>query len=182
MKSKSKFLSAAAAVALLCTLALGGCGKRDDTIAEFPTPALDHRVEFHQPADKDAAESDRIVHYASDHKTKIGADIFYKNGNTGSIVYRTYGDAAGTIETAVVKYPLQEGQKTPQVARELHLDLDGRTLLKDRVYTDTGVLKYSGDRVGADAYETSEYRTEGPDAGKGLKSIKFSCASTAYGK
>jgi len=117
-------------------------------------------VQFHLVKDKQKQEKVRYVQYAPDGKTKLGLQIEYQNGNSAWVKFRTSGSAAGTIESVQFKYPLQDGQKSRQVARELGLDTDGRTYLFDRAYRQNGVLSYSAERK-ADKYEAFEYFDNG---------------------
>jgi len=76
-------------------LALGGCGKSTTLLRSSDPDWIAELSSISQLTKMRGVRSYRPL--ASDRKTKIGADIFYRTA-TGSIVYRTYGDAVGTIE------------------------------------------------------------------------------------
>jgi hypothetical protein len=156
-------IPAAALTALLFAtgLLLSGCGqKKEENITQMFPPQLDNRIEFHQ-GNKDLKELVRMVQYAPDGKTPISAQIEYEAGKTGFVTYRTTGDAAGTISQVKIVYPPVAGKKDRQTARELALDLDGKTYLNDRVFRADGLLQYRGDRLANDRYETFDYQDDG---------------------
>ena len=162
MKNRSKFvMGVLGALVVALGLTLSGCKKEDgDANRVFP-PKLDERIEFHQAKDPAREEKIRVVQYAPDHVTKTGLRIEYKNNNTGEIVFRTTGPAAGKIESVTIRYPAKDGQTVGTVARQLRLDLDGRTYLDDKVWRQDGLLQYSAARVSDTKYVASDFREDG---------------------
>ena len=161
MNHRFKIAMAALAVLLLAAgllLTVGGRKEEDITITRVFPPQLDNRLEFHQS--KNNKEKVREVKYLPDGITKESAKVTYETGNTGFITYRTAGDGKGTIEKVKVTYPTVAG-KPERVARELELDVDGKTYLSDRVLREDGVLQYTGNRTANDKYETFDYRDDG---------------------
>lgn len=159
--AKLSGLVASLAAVLLVGLLLSGCKKEEESVTRIFPPKLDERVEFHQSKNPEREEKFRIVQYAPDKVTRTGLHIEYKNRNSADIVFRTTGPAKGTIESVTVKYPAKEGSTNRALARQLLLDVDGKTYLNDKVWREDGVMQYAAERVSEVKFVASEFRADG---------------------
>jgi hypothetical protein len=153
----------AAVVALTVWLVAGPVGKNQNDQNFFPQQ-MDDRIAWPtHPPKSDEYKEKCCRHYimAADGISHIGATVDYENGNTGYEKFRWSRNGVDNIESVTIKYPLKEGDREAQVARELQLDLDGHTFLKDRRYSPTGVVTTVGDRKGENKYTQVDYTDDG---------------------
>jgi len=157
------FLALLAVLALALVLSLGSCQQGKPTTEQisdliFPQ-ALSSRLELH------AGELSRQVYYASDGTTKVSATIHYKGedgkspGKTAYVSYRTKGAGFGTISHVKIFYPQIDSGPAP-IAREIELDVDGKTFLTDNQYRTDGSLSHTG-RMSGGRYSSSDFQADG---------------------